>query len=293
MSIDVFDKIKISYPCMSKGHKRIADYILENYDKASLMTALKLGQSVGVSESTVVRFAMELSYNGYPEFQQAINEAMRIKLTSVQRIEVANMRMENKDILEEVLNSDIERIRKTLEQSSKEKFYNAVETISNAHTVYIIGSRSAEPLAQFLSYYMSLMCRDVRLLRTTGTSELLQQLIYINKNDAVIGISFPRYSVQTLNALKYASNAGASVIAVTDSEVSPIAELADYTLFAKSDMISFADSLVAPLSLINALIVALSVKNQDAVNNNFKILEDIWDKYDVYKKSENGESSEL
>ena len=245
MSIDVFDKIKMSYPCMSKGHKRIADYILENYDKASLMTALKLGQSVGVSESTVVRFAMELSYNGYPELQQAINEAMRIKLTSVQRIEVANMRMENKDILEEVLNSDIERIRKTLEQSSKDRFYNAVETISNAETVYIIGSRSAEPLAQFLSYYMSLMCRDVRLLRTT------------------------------------------------DSEVSPIAELADYTLFAKSDMISFADSLVAPLSLINALIVALSVKKQDAVNNNFKMLEDIWDKYDVYKKSENGESSEL
>ena len=137
------------------------------------------------------------------------------------------------------------------------------------------------------------MCRDVRLLRTTGTSELLQQLIYINKNDAVIGISFPRYSVQTLNALKYASNAGASIVAITDSEVSPIAELADYTLFAKSDMISFADSLVAPLSLINALIVALSVKKQDAVNNNFKMLEDIWDKYDVYKKSENGESSEL
>ena len=286
MSIDVFDKIKKSYPCMSKGHKRIADYILENYDKASLMTALKLGQSVGVSESTVVRFAMELSYNGYPELQQAINEAMRIKLTSVQRIEVANMRMENKDILEEVLNSDIERIRKTLEQSSKDRFYNAVETISKAETVYIIGSRSAEPLAQFLSYYMSLM-------RTTGTSELLQQLIYINKNDAVIGISFPRYSVQTLNALKYASNAGASIVAITDSEVSPIAELADYTLFAKSDMISFADSLVAPLSLINALIVALSVKKQDAVNNNFKMLEDIWDKYDVYKKSENGESSEL
>lgn len=293
MSIDVFDKIKMSYPCMSKGHKRIADYILENYDKASLMTALRLGQSVGVSESTVVRFAMELSYNGYPELQQAINEAMRIKLTSVQRIEVANMRMENKDILEEVLNSDIERIRKTLEQSSKDRFYNAVETISKAETVYIIGSRSAEPLAQFLSYYMSLMCRDVRLLRTTGTSELLQQLIYINKNDAVIGISFPRYSVQTLNALKYASNAGASIVAITDSEVSPIAELADYTLFAKSDMISFADSLVAPLSLINALIVALSVKKQDAVNNNFKMLEDIWDKYDVYKKSENGESSEL
>jgi DNA-binding MurR/RpiR family transcriptional regulator len=278
---------------MSKGHKKIADYILENYDKASVMTALKLGQSAGVSESTVVRFATELSYDGYPELQQAINEAMRIKLTSVQRIEVSNMRMENKNVLEEVLNSDIERIRKTLEQSSEEQFNMAVEKISSARTVYIIGSRSAEPLAQFLSYYMSLMCDDVRLLITRGTSELLQQLIYINERDTVIGISFPRYSVQTINALKYASNEGAGVIAITDSEVSPIAEFADCTLFAKSDMISFADSLVAPLSLINALIVALSFKKQDIVNSIFKRLEDIWDKYDAYKKSENGEKNEL
>lgn len=293
MSIDVFDKIQMTYPVMSKGHKRIADYILENYDKASLMTALKLGQSVGVSESTVVRFAMELSYNGYPELQQAINEAMRIKLTSVQRIEVANMRMENKDIFSEVLNSDIERIRKTLEQSSKDKFNKVVEAIAGADTVYIVGSRSAEPLAQFLSYYMSLMCDDVKLLRPVGTSELLQQLIYLKESDAVIGISFPRYSVQTLNALTYASSARASVIAITDSEVSPIAECADYTLFAKSDMISFADSLVAPLSLINALIVALSIKKQDTVNRNFKMLEDMWDKYDVYKKSENGDKNEI
>ncbi len=293
MSIDVFDKIKLFYPKMSKGHKKIADYILENYDKASVMTALKLGQSAGVSESTVVRFATELSYDGYPELQQAINEAMRIKLTSVQRIEVSNMRMENKNVLEEVLNSDIERIRKTLEQSSEEQFNMAVEKISSARTVYIIGSRSAEPLAQFLSYYMSLMCDDVRLLITRGTSELLQQLIYINERDTVIGISFPRYSVQTINALKYASNEGAGVIAITDSEVSPIAEFADCTLFAKSDMISFADSLVAPLSLINALIVALSFKKQDIVNSIFKRLEDIWDKYDAYKKSENGEKNEL
>jgi DNA-binding MurR/RpiR family transcriptional regulator len=293
VSIDVFDKIKLFYPKMSKGHKKIADYILENYDKASVMTALKLGQSAGVSESTVVRFATELSYDGYPELQQAINEAMRIKLTSVQRIEVSNMRMENKNVLEEVLNSDIERIRKTLEQSSEEQFNMAVEKISSARTVYIIGSRSAEPLAQFLSYYMSLMCDDVRLLITRGTSELLQQLIYINERDTVIGISFPRYSVQTINALKYASNEGAGVIAITDSEVSPIAEFADCTLFAKSDMISFADSLVAPLSLINALIVALSFKKQDIVNSIFKRLEDIWDKYDAYKKSENGEKNEL
>ncbi len=293
MSIDVFDKIRMSYDTMSKGHKKIADYILENYDKASLMTALKLGQSVGVSESTVVRFATELSYSGYPEFQQAINEAMRIKLTSVQRIEVSNMRMENKNVLEEVLNSDIERIRKTLEQSSSEKFQKAVDMIAEAKTVYIIGSRSSEPLAQFLSYYMGLMLEDVRLLRTTGTSEILQQMIHINQKDVVIGISFPRYSIQTINAMKYASELSAGVIALTDSEVSPISEYADYTLFAKSDMVSFADSLVAPLSVINALIVAISIKRHDIVNNNFKVLEEIWDRYDVYKKSENGEKNEL
>lgn len=293
MSIDVFDKIRLYYPKMSKGHKKIADYILENYDKASVMTALKLGQSAGVSESTVVRFASELSYEGYPELQQAINEAMRIKLTSVQRIEVSNMRMENKNILEEVLNSDIERIRKTLSQISEKQFETAADKISSARTVYIIGSRSAEPLAQFLAYYMELMCSDVRMLVTRGTSELLQQLIYINEKDTVIGISFPRYSVQTINALKYASDEGANVIAITDSEVSPIAEFADCTLFARSDMISFADSLVAPLSVINALIVAVSTKKQDIVNSNFKRLEDIWDTYDVYKKSENGEKNEL
>lgn len=293
MSIDVFDKIRLYYPKMSKGHKKIADYILENYDKASVMTALKLGQSAGVSESTVVRFASELSYEGYPELQQAINEAMRIKLTSVQRIEVSNMRMENKNILEEVLNSDIERIRKTLSQISEKQFETAADKISSARTVYIIGSRSAEPLAQFLAYYMELMCSDVRMLVTRGTSELLQQLIYINEKDTVIGISFPRYSVQTINALKYASDEGANVIAITDSEVSPIAEFADCTLFARSDMISFADSLVAPLSVINALIVAVSTRKQDIVNSNFKRLEDIWDTYDVYKKSENGEKNEL
>ncbi len=293
MSTDVFDRIRESYKSMSKGHKKVADYILENYDKASLMTALKLGQSAGVSESTVVRFATELSYSGYPELQQAINEDMRIKLTSVQRIEVSNMRMENKEVLEEILNSDIERIRKTLEQSSSEKFNKAVDMISDAKTVYIIGSRSSEPLAQFLSYYMGLMCEDVRLLRTTGTSELLQQMIHMDKRDVVIGISFPRYSIQTINAMRYASEVETGVIALTDSKMSPISEFADYALFAKSDMISFADSLVAPLSLINALIVAISIKKNDTVSSKFSVLEEIWDKYDVYKKSENGDKNEL
>lgn len=293
MSIDVFDRIRLAYPKMSKGHKRIADYILSDYDKASVMTALKLGQSVGVSESTVVRFAMELSYDGYPEFQQAVNEAMRIKLTSVQRIEVSNMRLENKSIPEAVLNSDIERIRKTLENISQENFDNVVNKITEAKTVYIIGSRSAEPIAQFLWYYMSLMCDDVRFVKTKGTSALLQQMINLSENDAVIGMSFPRYSVQTITALKYASEAHASVIAITDIKESPIAEFADYTLCAGSDMISFADSLVAPLSLINALIVAISVKKQDIVNRNFKILEDIWEKYDAYEKTEDTENDEL
>lgn len=249
------------------------------------MTAAKLGETVSLSESTVVRFAMELGYDGYPAMQQALSELMRTKLTSVQRIEVASNRIGGADVLETILNLDIERIRQTLEQSSRTDFMSAVDAIISAKTIYIVGSRSAEILARFLAYYLKLMFPDVRLLYTTGASELFQQLVHLTENDAVIGISFPRYSKQTSKVMKYASVQNAKVIALTDAKTSPIAANADYILLAKSDMVSFADSLVAPLSLINAIIVAIGIKRREEISQNLGRLEKIWEEYEVYEQS--------
>lgn len=274
-----------NYLHMSKGHKKIADFIRENYDKAAFMTAAKLGETVLLSESTVVRFAMELGYDGYPALQQALTNLMRTKLTSVQRIEMTSNHIGDADVLEKVLNLDIERIRTTLEQSSRIDFSNAIDAIILSETIYIVGSRSAEILARFLTYYLKLMFPDVRLLYTTGESELFQQLVHLTQNDVVIGISFPRYSKQTTKVMKYASVQQAKVVAITDAKTSPIAAHANHILLAKSDMVSFADSLVAPLSLINAIIVAIGIKRRDEVSQNLGRLEKIWEEYEVYEKN--------
>lgn len=282
---DLIELIAEQYPQMSKGHKKIADFIRANYDKAAFMTAARLGETVSLSESTVVRFATELGYDGYPALQQALGDLMRTKLTSVQRIEIASTRIGDADVLDKVLNLDIERIRTTLEQSSRADFSDAVDAIISAQTIYIVGSRSAEILARFLAYYLKLMFPDVRLLYTTGASELFQQLIHLTENDCVIGISFPRYSKQTIKAMKYASVQKAKVIALTDVKTSPIAACADYILLAQSDMASFADSLVAPLSLINAIIVAIGIKRREDISRNLERLEQIWEEYEVYERN--------
>jgi len=286
MQKDLLKRINEIMPTLSKGHKLIARYILDNFNKASFMTASKLGIIVGVSESTVVRFATEIGFDGYPSLQRAMQELLRNKLTAVQRIEVSSDQFGDEDILEKVLNLDIERIRKTLDETSREDFNQAVETIAKAKTIYIIGSRSAAALARFLSYYFNLIFPSVKLVHTTSTSEMFEQIMRIDENDVMIGISFPRYSKHTVSAFKYASNNNANVIAITDSNVSPLVEYADNVLIARSDMASFVDSLVAPLSLINALIVAVSVKNRDKVSENFEKLESIWEEYQVYEKSE-------
>lgn len=286
MKNSFFDIIQGKYDEMSKGHKRIADYISENYQKASFMTAAKLGETVGVSESTVVRFATELGYDGYPEFQDSMRETMKKKLTSVQRIEVANSQMGSDDIYEKVLALDMERIRQTVENGDRNAFAGAVDAIINARKIYIVASRSAAAPAEFLRYYLSILFEDVKLLENLGTSDLLQQLFRVTDKDIVIGLSFPRYSKQTTIALDYASKAGAGVIAVTDSFSSPIAEIAQHVLLAGSDMLSFVDSLVAPLSVINALIVAVSLKKEDEINKSFERLESLWDQFDVYEKTD-------
>ena len=282
----LFIKIKNMYPSMSNGHRKIANYILENYDKAGFMTALKLGETAGVSESTAVRFAYELGFEGYPEFQKELSETARRKLTFVQRMDLAENRTKGQDVLQRVTNLDIESIRSTMENISKEEFSSIVDIITSARKVYIIGSRSAEPLAVFLHYYLNLMLDEVINVKSSGTTEVLQQVLKINKDDVIIGISFPRYSAQTLNALQYASDRNANVIAITDSLSSPIAKVSKYTLLAKSNMNSFVDSLAGPLSLLNALLVSISVIKKDELSKTFSTLEKIWDEYGVYDKSE-------
>lgn len=284
MSRDLLNQIQTMFPTFSKGQKYIARYIIEHYDKAAFMTASKLGNIVGVSESTVVRFAAELGYDGYPQLQRALQEMIRSKLTSVQRIEVSTDVLGNGDVLEKVLNSDIEKIRKTLASVSRDDFNNAVQSIVKARKVYIFGVRSAAALASFIGFYFNLILDNVTLIHTASDSELFEQILRVNAEDTVIGVSFPRYSTRTVKAMQYASSRGATVISITDSSLSPLYQYSNYNLLAKSDMASFVDSLVAPLSLINALIVAVGMKRQNEVYHTFAELERLWDEYDVYEK---------
>lgn len=283
MEKDLFTLINEQMDSLSKGHKAIARFMLEHYDKAAFMTAQKLGRTVGVSESTVVRFASMLGFEGYPELQRSLQELMRNKLTAVQRIEVTNDSLSGEDVLKQVLTRDIEKIRLTLEACSEEAFLSAVKAIESCNTIYILGARSAEPLASFMNYYFSRMFPQVKQVRCTTTSELFEQVMRIDERDVMIGISFPRYSKQTVKILKFAKSRGSHVIAITDSHKAPLAEYADDLLIARSDMNSFADSLVAPLSLINALIAALSISSAEKVRQSFEKLEEIWQENDVYE----------
>ncbi|MBQ1375410.1 MAG: MurR/RpiR family transcriptional regulator [Clostridia bacterium] len=272
-------------PTFSKGHRAIGKYIVENYDKAAFMTACKLGQAVGVSESTVVRFATELGYNGYPKLQKALQELIRAKLTSVQRIQASSGRINEDEVLKNVILSDIDKLRLTLEDIKKDDFQSAVSAILEAENIYILGVRSSASLAGFLGFYFNLIFDNMRLVNTSSVSEMFEQMLRVKKGDVVIGISFPRYSRRTVRALQYAKDRGAAVVAITDTLTSPLTDHSDYNLIAKSDMVSFVDSLVAPLSVINALIVAIGLRKKDEVFSVFEELENIWDEYDVYEKN--------
>ena len=282
---DLLNTIEEKLQTFSKGQRHIAVFMLDHYDKAAYMTAAKLGALAGVSESTVVRFAIELGFEGYPELQHSLQELIRTKLTALQRIEITNDRIGDSDLLEKVLCSDIDKIKRTLEEIDRKSFDSAVDAMIGAKMIYIIGMRSSSSLASFMYHYLNLIFPHVRLVRTTSGSEIFEQILRIARDDVIIGISFPRYSKRIINALEYAKKQGTHVISITDSQTSPIAELADDTLLAKSDMASFVDSLVAPLSIINALIVAIGRKKQDEISETFGKLEQIWDEYDVYDKS--------
>ncbi len=283
---ELLQKIDEKYPRLSKGQKKLADYIRQEYDKAAFLTAAKMGEVVGVSESTVVRFAMTLGYKGYPEFQKALEELVRTKLNSIQRMEVTYGRISQGEILTSVLQADIEKIKLTMGSMDQEAFEMAVDTILKAKRIYVIGIRSCAPLASFLSYYLQLICEDVTLVNTNSSSEIFEQLIRIGQDDVVIGISFPRYSMRTLKALEFANNRNAKVITLTDSVHSPMNLYSSCNLIADSDMASIVDSLVAPLSVINALIVALCMKKQSIVAKTLTELEDIWNEYQVYENDE-------
>ncbi|MDL2233144.1 MurR/RpiR family transcriptional regulator [Ruminococcaceae bacterium OttesenSCG-928-L11] len=280
---DIMQQIEMAYPKFSKGQKLIAAYIREHFDKAAFMTAAKLGTTVGVSESTVVRFATEIGYDGYPQLQRALKEIVRNRLTSVQRMEVTNDRLWGSDVLGKVLRMDMDTIRRTLEETDREAFYEAVAQIMDAKKIYIMGIRSAASLAGFLYYYFNHIFEDVRNMDTASSSMIFEQMLRLDSGDVFIGISFPRYSKRTLKAATYAKSCGAKVIAITDSHSAPLAQLADYVLVAKSDIASFVDSVVAPLSLINALIVAIGLEKKEEIAETYDKLEHIWGEYGVYQ----------
>lgn len=266
----------------SKSQKIISNYILRNYDKAAYMTASKLGATVNVSESTVVRYAIELGFEGYPEFQHALREIVRTKLTSFQRMEVTNNLIGDGDVLTKVLLSDIDKIKRTVDEIDRQAFDKAVDSIVNAKRIYILGLGSASMLARSLNHSLRMIFDDINFVMESSAAEIYEQMLNIGKDDVLIAISFPRYSKRVVNTVAFAKKAGAGVIALTDSEASPIAAPADQALYARSDMASFSDSLVAPLSVINALVVAVSRKKQDELTVRLHQLEQIWEEYNVY-----------
>ena len=284
MDKDVLYAIESSAETLSRAQKKIADYILSNYDKAAFMTAVRLARFANVSESTVVRFAMEMGYDGYPEMRRALQDSMRTKPTSVQRIKVAKDRLDSSDILSQVLSSDIGQIRQTMEETDSEDFSKAVDAIVEAKNIYILGLRSSSFLAKFMGFYFDLLFSNSRVISESPDSEVFEQIVRMSEGDILIAISFPRYSRRTIKTMQYAHSIGAKIIAITDGMASPLTELADISLCARSDMISFLDTLVAPLSLVNALVVAVSEKAPGELYENFERLERIWDEYGVYEQ---------
>lgn len=284
MKDDILSILEEKGPTFSKGQRRIAGYITEAYDKAAFMTASRLGKTVGVSESTVVRFAVELGFDGYPEMQKAMQEMVMNRLTAVQRIEVANDRIGNQDVLTKVLQADADKLRQTADTISREHFRLAVEAILKARRIYVLGVRSTAPLANFVGYYLNYMFEAVKVITVSGAGEMFENLVNVTPEDVVLAFSFPRYSSATLKAVQYCRGLGATVIGITNSTVSPLAQNSDHVLIAKSDMVSLVDSLVAPLSVVNALLVALVSAREAEVQKSLETLECVWEEYNIYEK---------
>ena len=289
MSNDILSILQAKAPSFSKGQRLIARYIMESYDKAAFMTANRLGKTVGVSESTVVRFAVDLGVDGYPSMKKAMQEMVLNRLTSVQRIEVTNDRIGNQDVVSLVLQSDMEKLRRTGETLDRDEFRAAVKAILGAKRVFILGVRSAAPLANFLGYYLNYMLNNVHVITASGSGEMFEKIVGINSNDVVVAFSFPRYSTSTVKGAQYCRSTGATVIGLTDTKLSPLGQNCDHVLVAKSDMVSLVDSLVAPLSIVNALIGAIAAQREEELSRTFSTLERIWEEYNVYEKQDDGQ----
>ena len=281
---DMIDRLNQSGKRLSKGHRKIAQYIVEHYDKAVFMTASRLGESVGVSESTVVRFASAMGYEGYPQLQRSLQELVSHRLTANQRFEMST-EMDPHDALSIVLKSDMQNLRATLEQMDNGVFDDVVKRLLSARAIYVMGLRSAAPLAQFMGYYLNYIFDEVHLV-SSGATDVFEEISKVREEDVLVGISFPRYSSRTLEAMRFAKRCGAQVVAITDGPMSPLTDIADLALTARTDMASFVDSLAAPLSVINALLVALGLHRKEALTQHFRQLESIWETYEVYLEEE-------
>ncbi|MBE6919567.1 MAG: MurR/RpiR family transcriptional regulator [Ruminococcaceae bacterium] len=286
MKDNVLQTIQVSQPSFSKGQKRIAQYILDNYDKAAFMTASKLGRSAQVSESTVVRFAAQLGYDGYPEMQKALQELVRGRLTSIQRIQASREQMDSQDILGSVMQRDMESIHTAIDRLDRSAFDSAVDKLMRAKHIYILGVRSSAYLAGYLHFYFHLIFPNVTLVQNMAGGEIFEQMVRIGPDDVIVGISFPRYSKLAVSAVEFARSRGAEVVAITDSKMSPLYKLSDASLLVRSDMISFVDSMAAPLSLLNALIVAVGQQKHEEVSGTFSEMERVWSTYSVFGKAE-------
>ena len=284
---NLINRIRKNMSKLSKGQKLIANYILDHYEKALYLTAARLGTIVGVSESTVVRFANELGYDGYPKLQEALEELVKSKLTAMQRIEVTTERIDQTNVLKSVLQTDADQIRYTIEQADEAQFQEAVTKIIEAKTIYILGVRSCAGLANFLGFYFNIIFENVKLVNTNSVSEMFEIIHRVSPEDVVIGISFPRYSKRILKAMEFSKSREATIVAITDSLLSPLAKLANYPLVGRSEMISFVDSLVAPMSILNALIVAISLRKKDEIAQSLDKLEKVWTEFEVYDDTHN------
>src|SRR6056297_130815 len=281
---DIFKIINRRYEHFSKSQKLIADYIIENYDKAAFMTASKLGEHVGISESTIVRFADALDFKGYPELQKALQELIKTKLTTVQRFALTNKYSNEMDTVKKVMDSDIQNIRKTMEELDNDVLERVTHEILNAKRVYILGLRSSALLAEYLGFYLNFILKDVHVVKAQY-NDVYEQLININSEDVVIALSFPRYSRKTYESVKLLRRQGCKIISITDSQFSPLASISEMTLYAKNNVTSFVDSLVAPMSLINLLIVSISLQEKELLTETFRKLESVWDEFNIYSKT--------
>lgn len=284
MGLDITQRIRANYSYLSKGQKKLATLVIRDCSKVVDLTAARLGQLVNLSESTVVRFANVLGYDGYSDFQRAVQQLVKSELTPTQRIEITKKRIGRKDIIENVMQSDINKLRFTFENLSRDDFYSSVDAILAAKRIYVIGARSTQPVAHLLSYNLSLIFDNVKLVQVSSTAEIFEQMFTIDKDDVLIAFSFPRYSSKVVNAVKFASSKSAKVIVITDSLASPLVQHATYSLMAQTDMASFMDSVVAPISIINAIIIEITHRREGMILDRFARLEKLWDDYDVYTK---------